>query len=214
MTQIDVVLAIAANEVGTHDDGNNRVKYNKDYYGRDVAGENYLWCCVFVWWVFMKAGLSRLFFGGKKTASCTTLRDSYKRLKVTEARRGDIVFYNFSKKNSKAEHTGIIKSVNFDNKTINTFEGNTWIGNDSNGGQVMERIRPFSQVQCVVRPAYDDAETTPDPKPEVIIYTVKAGDNLTKIAKAYGTTIDKLVADNAIINKDLIRVGQKITINK
>lgn len=78
----------------------------------------------------------------------------------------------------------------------------------------MERIRPFSQVQCVVRPAYDDAEPTPEPKPEVIIYTVKAGDNLTKIAKAYGTTIDKLVADNGIKNKDLIRVGQKITINK
>ena len=41
-------------------------------------------------------------------------------------------------------------------------------------------------------------------------YTVVKGDNLTKIAKKYGTTVDTLVALNGIKNKNLIYVGQVI----
>lgn len=41
-------------------------------------------------------------------------------------------------------------------------------------------------------------------------HKVVAGDNLTKIAKKYGTTVDALVALNGIKNKNLIRVGQII----
>lgn len=40
------------------------------------------------------------------------------------------------------------------------------------------------------------------------IYTVKAGDTLSKIAAKYGTTVDALAEINAIKNKNLIRVGQ------
>jgi LysM repeat protein len=41
-------------------------------------------------------------------------------------------------------------------------------------------------------------------------YTVKAGDTLSKIAKKYSTTVDKIVSLNGIRNKDVIRVGQVI----
>ena len=41
-------------------------------------------------------------------------------------------------------------------------------------------------------------------------YTVKKGDTLTKIAKKYNTTVNKLVSLNNIKNKDQIRVGQII----
>lgn len=41
-------------------------------------------------------------------------------------------------------------------------------------------------------------------------YTVVKGDNLTKIAKKYGTTVDVLVKLNGIKNKNLINVGQVI----
>lgn len=41
-------------------------------------------------------------------------------------------------------------------------------------------------------------------------YTVVKGDNLTKIAKKYGTTVDALVKLNGIKNKNLINVGQVI----
>lgn len=43
-------------------------------------------------------------------------------------------------------------------------------------------------------------------------YTVKAGDNLTKIAAAFNTTVDELVKLNNIKDKNLIVVGQKINI--
>ncbi len=41
-------------------------------------------------------------------------------------------------------------------------------------------------------------------------YVVKKGDNLTKIAKAHGTTVSALVALNNIQNADLIKAGQTI----
>ena len=44
------------------------------------------------------------------------------------------------------------------------------------------------------------------------IYIVKAGDNLTKIAKMYGTTVNRLAEVNNIKNKNLIYVGQKLII--
>lgn len=44
-------------------------------------------------------------------------------------------------------------------------------------------------------------------------YTVKAGDTLSDIAAAYGTTVEKLVQLNAIANKDIIYAGQVIKLN-
>jgi len=43
-------------------------------------------------------------------------------------------------------------------------------------------------------------------------YTVKTGDNLTKIAKRFGTSVSHLVALNKIKNPNLIRVGQKLRV--
>lgn len=43
-------------------------------------------------------------------------------------------------------------------------------------------------------------------------YIVKKGDNLTKIAKKYGTTVKKLKDLNKIENANLIYVGQKLKI--
>ena len=47
-----------------------------------------------------------------------------------------------------------------------------------------------------------------------IVYTVKKGDTLTSIAKAYGTTYQKLAKYNNIENPNVIKVGQKIKIPK
>lgn len=43
-------------------------------------------------------------------------------------------------------------------------------------------------------------------------YTVKSGDTLSGIAKKYNSTVEALVASNGIKNKDLIYVGQVLTI--
>lgn len=44
------------------------------------------------------------------------------------------------------------------------------------------------------------------------LYTVKAGDTLSAIAKKYNTTADKIAIDNRIQNKNLIYVGQRLKI--
>lgn len=49
-------------------------------------------------------------------------------------------------------------------------------------------------------------------EPSKEYYTIKSGDNLTKIAKKYGTTVDQLVKWNNIKNKNLIYAGQKIRV--
>ena len=53
----------------------------------------------------------------------------------------------------------------------------------------------------------------PTPKPTQVVYTVKAGDTLSAIAKKYGTTYQKIAQDNKIKNPNLIYIGQKLVIN-
>ncbi len=55
-------------------------------------------------------------------------------------------------------------------------------------------------------------DITPPEYKEVEYYIVKKGDNLTKIAKRYGTTVKQLVVWNNIKNPNLIRVGQKLRV--
>lgn len=60
--------------------------------------------------------------------------------------------------------------------------------------------------------AYIDKDlplSKPDP---TIYYTVVRGDNLSKIAKKFNTTVAKLVAMNSIKNPNLIYVNQKLRV--
>jgi lysozyme len=51
------------------------------------------------------------------------------------------------------------------------------------------------------------------PKEKIVTYTVKKGDNLTNIATAYNTTINKILKLNpSITNKDMILPKQKIKV--
>ena len=176
------ILKIAKAEIGVREQpkNSNNVKYNTEYYGKPVSGGAYPWCCVFVWWVFKQAGASKLFYNGKKCASCTTVRDAMKAQKIKEPKAGDLVFFNFNK-DSRVEHIGIVEFVNADG-TINSIEGNTSTGNDANGGQVMRRIRKRSQIDCFIRPQY-----------EVKVEPVKSIEDIARevIAGKWGNGIDR-----------------------
>ncbi len=50
------------------------------------------------------------------------------------------------------------------------------------------------------------------PKAACFTYTVKKGDNLTKIAARYGDTVSGIVARNHISNASKIYVGQRLTV--
>lgn len=47
---------------------------------------------------------------------------------------------------------------------------------------------------------------------EMTDYTVQKGDNLYRLAIQYNTTVDEIVAANGIVNKNLIRVNQELSI--
>ena len=48
------ILEIARLQLGIKENppNSNRVKFNTAYYGQEVSGRAYPWCCAFVWWVF------------------------------------------------------------------------------------------------------------------------------------------------------------------
>lgn len=144
------VLEIAAGEIGTKESppNTNKVKYNTWYYGREVSGGEYPWCMAFVQWCYDKAGYTLPY----KTASCSSLLSWYKNNKpdcvVKEPRPGDIIIYNFG-------HTGIVEAVS--GGTITAIEGNTAVGSDSDGGEVMRRVRSKTLVTAYIRP-FDYAE--------------------------------------------------------
>ena len=49
-------------------------------------------------------------------------------------------------------------------------------------------------------------------KPKLVIHIVQPGENLTRIARHYGTTISAIVAANGIANPSYLRTGQRLLI--
>ncbi len=90
MTAVERVLSIAAKEVGVKENpaGSNKVKYNTWFYGKEVSGSAYAWCCVFVCWVFSMAGCLALV---RSTGGCTTMMNWFrgKILVGLELKEGD-----------------------------------------------------------------------------------------------------------------------------
>lgn len=188
------LLRVATAELGTKESpaGSNRVKYNTEYYGQEVYdglwGTTFPWCAVFVWWCCKRAGVQLPI----KTASCGTLMASAKthQMWVTSGLKpGDIVIYDFPR-GADTDHCGIVESVS--NNYVTSIEGNTAIGNDSNGGEVMRRTRPLSQVVGAVRPHYEGEEDDED----VVRYQY-----LCDVPQAFRPTI-KTLMDAGIILGD------------
>ena len=205
MNQYEEIIKLAQTQIGYRANPDNTNKYNLEYYGKE-SGQP--WCVVFQWWLFKHTGLSKLFYGGNKTASCGTLYDYYDKqgltIKDKVPQRGDLVFFEF---NGVAHcHIGLCEA--FDGHNVTTIDGNTSeTSSQSNGGQVLRRTRGKGCIWGVARPKY-----ATDPEPEEVWYTVQKGDTLTKIARKYGVTVDYLVELNNISNPNLIYPGQKIRI--
>ena len=154
------ILEIARSQLDIKENppNSNRVKFNTAYYGQEVSGSAYPWCCAFVWWVFREAGASRLFYGGKKTASCSTLLGFHKAQAVRENYLpGDIIFFNFDGKRN-TQHVGICEG--WDGQYITTIDGNTAPTNEANGGAVMRRRRAKKYMIGAYRPAYEEDTMT------------------------------------------------------
>ena len=160
MTEVEKLISVAKKEVGYKESPANS---NKTKYGEEYGWNGVSWCVIFQFWCFTQAGLSKYFFGGNKTASCTELMNYHKNIGqvITSGyKRGDLILYQFDS-DPYPDHIGLCTGVT--STTITTIEGNTSVSSNDNGGSVMERTRRIGLVMCGIR-WWDDTD-------DVISYT-------------------------------------------
>ena len=173
------IITKALSYVGLKEEKFNNIIFNTDYYGQKVNGNNYAWCCVFAWDIFRMCNASKYFYGGGKTASCTTLLNYYKKnhpewvtTDVNKVKQGDLVFYQFDK-DSYADHIGIF-DIKLSGTKFYAVEGNTSPGNSSgsqtNGEYVARKERNISKVMAFVHIHFADDVVNPYTVPTKTLY--------------------------------------------
>lgn len=143
------LLKIAAGEIGYKESPANS---NKTKYGEWYGLNGQPWCMMFVQWVFNQAGVPL----PARTASCGALMRAAQgagQWKTKGFLPGDVVIYDFPG-GAATDHCGILESISAD--YVTAIEGNTAVGNDSNGGEVMRRTRAISTVVGAVRPEFTE----------------------------------------------------------
>jgi len=154
------VLDTARGEIGTVESprGSNRTKYGAAY---GLNGQP--WCAIWVWWVFWTALRIDLRTYAENWAYTPSALDGLRKrglvVPTRQAQPGDVVFFDFPDAVRRTQHVGIVESVTATG--VVSIEGNTGIGNDSNGGQVMRRTRPWAHISGVAR----IVTASPDPAP-------------------------------------------------
>ena len=157
------ILAVARGELGYKESpaGSNRTKYGARF---GLNGQP--WCMLFIQWVFTQAGAESLL--AARTASCGAFMRAAKstgRWVTSGYQPGDVVIYDFPG-GGATDHCGIV--VTALTTGVRAIEGNTASGDDSNGGEVMERTRPEKYIVGAVRPHYEDEkEVTMDNTPKI-----------------------------------------------
>lgn len=155
--QAQAILDMAKSQIGTAENpmGTRNVKYNTEYYGREINTSSegaYHWCCVFVWWVFKECGLSSLLYDGEKINNQQTLAMWFSDkgdLHRENFKPGDVVFFNWD--GGRLDHVGFVESV--DGNNVTCIEGNV-------SGVVKRVVRNRECIQSVGRPRYTSAKTT------------------------------------------------------
>jgi len=141
----------ATKHIGTRESpsGSNRVTFST-WYG--IIGP---WCAMFCTYCYDKVQ-SKAFIRGSRYAYVPYIVQDAQRgvngLAVTNSPLpGDLVCYDWEK-NGVSDHVGLFeKWTNQARGEFSAIEGNTGIGNNSNGGQVMRRNRTRGSVQAFVR---------------------------------------------------------------
>lgn len=151
------IIEKAASYIGTKESppNSNNVKFNTWFYGKQVSGSGYPWCCAFVCYVFNQCDALGLFCGGQKVAYCPTVENYYKQkgkyFSNTKGEPGDICLMDFGK--GRASHIGIVEKKNSDG-SYTIIEGNTSTTSNDNGGCVMRRYRYIGCIRGFARPDY------------------------------------------------------------
>ena len=112
------------------------------------------WCATFVTYCLDRSGWTPKDFN---TAYCPSwvnaAKTGHQGMKIlppgSRPVPGDLALFDWQH-DGVSDHIGFIESVQ-SAFAFTTLEGNTSVGNDSNGGQVMRRSRTRGQTLCIVR---------------------------------------------------------------
>ena len=112
-----------------------------------------------------------------------------------------------------AGHVAVVEQINADGTIITSESGYNakkafWTQTRSNQNGRWGQGNSYTFLGFIYNPAVTDE----DPDRPTIRYAVQRGDNLTKIAKKFNTTVARLVEINHISNPNLIIVGPVLTI--
>jgi CHAP domain len=144
-------LAASVKELGTKESPANS---NKTKYGKWFGVDGVPWCNIFVSYCFVN-GAEYVICAGYKGAGvyangCTYVPTTEGWLRATgmwkgrtEPMPGDIAIYNWQ--GGAPDHIGIVEEY-LGGGRFNAIEGNTAVGNDANGGEVMRRLRYLTDV--------------------------------------------------------------------
>lgn len=106
----------------------------------------------------------------------------------------------------------VVKYVEDKKKSLDEIVNEVIRGNWGNGAERKKRLEAagynYNEVQAAVDAKLKGGSSS------VINYAVRRGDTLTSIAKKYGTTWQKIAADNHLKNPNLIYAGQRLIIKK
>lgn len=162
---------------------------NKQKFGQWYGMNGYAWCAMFVSWVYDKAGSP---FSTPNAPNgfhgCAAGYNYWKsQRKITlDPKPADIVLFDWNK-DGHSDHTGIFKGWLDEKKQyFYAIEGNTAVGDDSNGGQVMIRKRHISMVRAFVNILDEDVFTPSVLKKGDVGGAVK---ELQKLLQKYGHTL-------------------------
>ena len=147
----EAALKVAREYVGVKENpaGSNRVVIS-EWYG--ITGP---WCAMFVTYCMVKAG-SKTFERARRYAYCPYILSDAKQnrgmsvVSADDAESGDVVLYSW-KQNGVADHVGLVVTPPRGGVSFVAIEGNTAIGADSDGGEVMVRQRQVRDVIAFVR---------------------------------------------------------------
>lgn len=134
--------------------GTNHVKPFGPWYNNYVGP----WCAVFVSYCLAKVGFKEVSPDNERWAyvpyivnDARNKRHGLRVVSWADVKPGDLVCYDWpGESRGTADHVGFFEHKT-GSSTFRAVEGNTAVGNDSNGGEVMRRDRNLSDVQVFVR---------------------------------------------------------------
>ena len=151
---LEKVVNLAEKQIGTVEQPPHS---NRTIFGEAYGANGVPWCVIFIWWLFCVLKLARLFYGGKRCASCSQLlewaKETGQTVKPAEAQRGDVLFFNFDR-GSTPEHCGLCKERT--GTFVQSIEGNTPLQDADNDGVAL-KTRQLSRIVAVWRPKYDNS---------------------------------------------------------